>query len=341
MNWNELLCCPRCHSALEANQSGELRCISDECALASSPFLSASGQPVLIDFDASIFYPDAYLDGRGSSPPRDDTGRGFASTMRAIIWGGKNRIAPRIAEDLAARLKGRRPRAKLLVIGGGAVGAGVEKLYDGSIDVTGMDVYASPHTRFVGDAHAIPLRDESVDAVWIQAVLEHVLEPAMVAEEIHRVLKPGGFIYADTPFLQQVHEGAFDFTRFTLSGHRWLFRDFEEIETGAVGGAGTALGQTIRYTFRALGLGDKIATTLTLPFFWLRFLDPLMTRRPNADAAAGVFFFGQKTGRRIGPKDMIDYYEAQTREPAQLRLRTRRPAPMGAPLPVHPRVNET
>lgn len=332
MQWTELLCCPRCRTALES--AGNLyRCANDDCDLAAQPFPSAGGQPVLIDFETSIFHPDAFMDGRGASPPRDDTGRGFASTMRALIWGGKNRVAPRIADDLSARLKGRRPRAKLLVIGGGAVGAGVEKLYDGSIDITGMDVYASPHTRFVGDAHSIPLRDESVDAVWIQAVLEHVLEPALVVEEIHRVLKPGGFIYADTPFIQQVHEGAFDFTRYTLSGHRWLLRDFEEIESGAVGGAGTALGQSIRYTFRALGLGDKIATAMTLPFFWLRFLDPMMARRPNADAAAGVFFFGQKTGRGISARDMVDYYETQKVVPMRLRNRVRQPLPVGAPVP--------
>ena len=108
-----------------------------------------------------------------------------------------------------------------------------------------------------------------------------------------------------------------------------------------MGGAGTALGQSIRYAFRALGLGDKVATALTLPFFWLRFLDPLMARRPNADAAAGVFFFGQKTGRTLGPKDMLDFYDAQTAQPARLRVRHRRPNPIGAPLPAHPRVTET
>ena len=333
MNLTEALCCPRCRGPLCGEGPGRLRCAATECAMSGSRFLYANGQPVLIDFEASIFYRESYLHSRGVGAERDDTGRGFGKTMRSLIWGGRNRVAPRIAEDLATRLRGRDPRARLLVIGGGAIGAGVEKLYDGAIDVIGMDVYASPNTSFIADAHAIPLRAESVDAVWIQAVLEHVLDPDVVAEEIHRVLKPNGLIYADTPFLQQVHEGAYDFTRFTLSGHRWLFRDFEEIETGPVGGAGTTLAQTIRYTFRALGLGDKIATLLTLPFFWLRFLDPLMARRPNADAAAGVYFFGQKTGRGIGPKDMLDFYEAQAASPVRLKRKVRPPAAVGPAFP--------
>jgi len=56
------------------------------------------------------------------------------------------------------------------------------------------------------------------DAVWIQAVLEHVLDPVRVVAEIHRVLRPGGLVYSEIPFMQEVHEGAYDFTRFRLSG---------------------------------------------------------------------------------------------------------------------------
>src|SRR5207237_664581 len=35
--------------------------------------------------------------------------------------------------------------------------------------------------------------------------------------------EPLVLVLGDTPFMQQVHEGAYDFTRFALSGHRWLF----------------------------------------------------------------------------------------------------------------------
>jgi ubiquinone/menaquinone biosynthesis C-methylase UbiE len=69
----------------------------------------------------------------------------------------------------------------------------------------------------VADGHQLPIADGSVDGVWIQAVLEHVLDPSIVVQEIHRVLTPGGVVYAETPFMQPVHEGAYDFTRFSLS----------------------------------------------------------------------------------------------------------------------------
>ena len=117
---------------------------------------------------------------------------------------------------MIARLKAQHPAPTLLVIGGGAIGAGAEELYAApNVRVVGRDVYASSNTQVVADGHFLPFRDGVFDGVWIQAVLEHVLDPPALVAEIHRVLKPSGLVYADTPFMQQVHEQAYDFTRFT------------------------------------------------------------------------------------------------------------------------------
>ena len=69
----------------------------------------------------------------------------------------------------------------------------------------------------IADAHYIPFRDGSFQGVLIQAVLEHVIEPEKVVGEIHRVLAKDGVVYSEI-FMQQVHEGAFDITRFSISG---------------------------------------------------------------------------------------------------------------------------
>src|SRR4029077_1561389 len=112
------------------------------------------------------------------------------------------RNVARMLDLLGAGAAGRRPR--VLVVGGGTVGDGLDELYaERGVDLIAFDVYASPVTQFVGDGHAIPLADGSLDGVVVQAVLEHVLEPTVVANEIHRVLRTGGIVYADTPFLQQ------------------------------------------------------------------------------------------------------------------------------------------
>jgi hypothetical protein len=89
--------------------------------------------------------------------------------------------------------------------------------------------------------------------------LEHVLDPSAVVAEIHRVLKPDGYVYAETPFMQQVHERAYDFSRFTRSGHRWLFRQFDEIDAGPITGPATAFLWSMRYLLRALGAGENLA----------------------------------------------------------------------------------
>src|SRR4029079_11363432 len=113
-------------------------------------------------------------------------------------------------------------------------------------------------------------------AVLVQAVLEHVLDPARVVGEIHRVLRPDGLVYAETPFLQQVHAGPYDFTRYTSSGHRYLFRSFEEIAAGPVAGPGTQLLWSVDHLMRGVirsELAGKLARAL---FFWLRYFDRLV-----------------------------------------------------------------
>ena len=88
------------------------------------------------------------------------------------------------------------------------------------------------------DAHDLPFKEKSFDAIICQAVLEHVADPYRCVEEMFRVLKPKKFIYVETPFMQQVHMAPYDFTRFTYLGHRRLFRRFKEIDSGIACGPG-------------------------------------------------------------------------------------------------------
>lgn len=307
----DIVRCPRCLSPLRSLTGQNILCSNAQCIYATQSFPTAAGQPVLIDFEQSIFERNAYEGGRGSVLPRDDSVKGPLSRARRALL-GKNNVALKIATQLLDALSQRNGRAQVLVIGGGAMGSGAKELYASEkIDVVGTDVYASPFTRLVADGHCLPFTDECFDAVWIQAVLEHVLDPAAVVAEIFRVLRSDGLVFADTPFMQQVHEEAYDFTRFTLSGHRWLFRRFEQIDAGATGGAGTAALWSMRYLLRALGFGNKGASVLSLPLLWLRFFDGITRHRPNLDAASGIYFFGRKSVKTLHPRDLVAYYEWQ------------------------------
>ena len=54
---------------------------------------------------------------------------------------------------------------------------------------------ALPYPAIGGDAGALPLRDDSVGAVLMRYVLQHVPVPEAVLREVRRVLRPGGAIY--------------------------------------------------------------------------------------------------------------------------------------------------
>ncbi len=278
--------------------------------------MSMAGRwPVLVDFQRSIL-DEAEVRARASAPPVN--GRRPGPAKKAVL----NYMFPpsplswqnvsRFREALAAG--GRRPR--VLVVGGGTVGAGgVAALYeDEGLDLVGFDVYGSPVTQFIADAHQIPLADGSVDAVVIQAVLEHVLDPWQVVQEIHRVLRKDGVVYAETPFLQQVHEGPYDFTRFTESGHRWLFRHFTAISSGSLAGPGTYLQWSVDHAAQTL-FGSRRAGLLARSlFFWVRYLDRLPRAGFAVDSASTVFFLGRRAEATISPREMVGHYQgAQTR----------------------------
>jgi SAM-dependent methyltransferase len=303
----DLFICPRCGSLVRPN-AGAWRCTEASCALADQPFPVVSGVPALVDFEASVLDAERLRAVEGAS---EVTRSRFAAPLRRLLHPA-NTTAPanvaRMEELLTTDTPGRNPR--ILVVGGGTVGDGLEGLYaDPAIDLISFDVYASAATQFVGDGHSIPLADGCVDGVIVQAVLEHVLEPTVVAHEIRRVLRVGGIVYADTPFLQQVHEGAYDFTRFTDSGHRFLFRDFERIDSGSVAGAGTALRWSVDHFVRALTRSVPLGRIVSLCFFWLSYTDRFLDPKHSLDAASSVFFLGRKAEEPISGAAIVDYYQ--------------------------------
>ena len=72
-------------------------------------------------------------------------------------------------------------------------------------NVVQMEIVRYPHVDILGVNQLIPFQDASFDAVFSLDVLEHVNDPFTSASEITRVLKPGGVLYLDLPFLQAEH----------------------------------------------------------------------------------------------------------------------------------------
>ncbi len=95
-----------------------------------------------------------------------------------------------------------------------------------------LDKVANYHPDIVGDVHDLPLQNDSVDGIICISLLEHVENPLQAADEIYRVLKPGGYLYLYVPFLYYYHPmpGYYkDFYRFTRDGIEYLTRNFEHV----------------------------------------------------------------------------------------------------------------
>jgi SAM-dependent methyltransferase len=310
---SSLLACPRCQSRL-TEVPDAVRCTSSKCRLgADGPFARIGRWPILVDFEHSILTRDELSREHVASAPaahRWSVDR-LPPRLRSL-WKPRNRVAARNADLLLALLA--KPSPLVLIVGGGTMGNGMEAVYaNPDLRLLAFDIYGSPLTQLIADAHQIPLASESVDAVIIQAVMEHVIDPPLVVGEIERVLRADGLVYAETPFLQQVHAGPYDFTRFTSSGHRYLFRGFDEILAGPVDGPGTQLLWSVDHAVRALFRSEFAGKLARGAFSWLRYLDRAVPAEWAMDNATAYFFLGRRSEKALAPHDIVAYYRGAQR----------------------------
>jgi SAM-dependent methyltransferase len=87
-----------------------------------------------------------------------------------------------------------------------------------------VDVSPHPELRACADAHRLPFRDGTFEVVLCTEVLEHVIDPQRVVEELYRVLKPGGTSLLTTRFCYPIHDPPRDFYRYTRYGLEHLFK---------------------------------------------------------------------------------------------------------------------
>jgi SAM-dependent methyltransferase len=108
-------------------------------------------------------------------------------------------------------------------------------LFDPTIsEYQGIDVqeassfgYQNPDTIYY-DGRVIPFADQSFDAFLCTEVLEHVVDPAQLIREMHRVLRPEGLGILTIPWSARFHYKPFDYHRYTPSMLENLFKGFSE-----------------------------------------------------------------------------------------------------------------
>lgn len=300
--------CPNCFGPV-AQQDNTIVCTTSGC---HTTYPVVTGIPVMINEGNSVFTFEDFAENKTTF---------FKKRASLLEWLNKN--GPSISHNLAAKenyqqlsalaLEGK-TSARILVIGGSIAGQGFEVLSDNSaLELVETDVSFGPRVKMICDGHDLPFTDASFDVVITQAVLEHVVDPIRCVSEIRRVLKDDGLIYAETPFMQQVHGGSYDFTRFTFRGHRRLFRHFEEVEAGMIGGPGMALAWSWQYFLRSFARSAPMHMLLTifgrLTSFYLKYFDYFLKDKPASyDAASGFYFMGRKSETILSDKKLIQQY---------------------------------
>ena len=316
-----LLRCPKCTDNLSP-EANTLRCANASC---SAIYPIVNGISILLNEEKSAFLISDLTRNQEHTTFRTQSRiERFASRVLPDL--GKNFRAERNCRRLTQLVTSENERPTVLVIGCGEFGAGTDALLSNSeVELVPTDVSFGSYTEIVCDGHDLPFEDSSFDAVLIQAVLEHVTDPARCVEELCRVLRVGGLVYAETPFMQQVHGGAYDFTRFTHLGHRRLFRHFEEIDSGATAGPGTALAWSLQYFLLAF-FQNQLARSFVkavarITTFWLRYFDYILLDKPGGlDGASGFFFLGRKSPRVLLDRELASLYRGAVRSLPQRRF---------------------
>lgn len=297
-----MLRCPDCTGTLDMPAANQIRC--GDCG---TVFPVVEGRAVLLRHDNPLFSRADYLRLRHGAPVR------WRGLDRLIPGPSVNLASTRVLGDLKTRLA-TAGGARILVVGGGRQRAWLDPLLgagENRVVYTDIDLHAD--VDVFCDGHDLPFADASFDAVVTTAVLEHVLDAPRVAGEIGRVLRTGGLLYSEMPFMQQVHEGAYDFTRYTLGGHRRLFRQFTEVEAGMVAGPATALVwalENFALAFASRAAIRRLAKAgVRIAFGWIKHFDRLLAHRPEAmDGASCTFFYGMRSEQTVPDADIVRRY---------------------------------
>jgi len=178
------------------------------------------------------------------------------------------------------------------------VGSGPRRINENVINI---DIFEHKGVDIIASLKELPLKNDSVDGIICDNVLEHVENPSLAIQEMYRVLKPGGYLYVSTPFLYPFHGSPSDYQRWTKKGMEHLLRDFLIKDSSLRAGPASALTIWCCYAFATLfSFGNDRLYWLLINmalfiFFPIKILDLILNHLPNAvNMAASIYCVVQK-----------------------------------------------
>jgi SAM-dependent methyltransferase len=166
-----------------------------------------------------------------------------------------------------------------------------------------VDIQDGPGVDLVADAHDMhAVEDNSVDCVVTISTLEHVHYPVKVVAEIHRILKPGGTVFINVPFIFPFHADPDDYYRFSERGIEILCEDFERLDSGYDRGPASTMHHLLVHFFAILfSFNSKTLYGINVDLFkwllfWVKYLDIILGRfKMSYVIHTGSYFVGRKS----------------------------------------------
>ncbi len=165
-----------------------------------------------------------------------------------------------------------------------------------------VDLFPGPGVDLVADAHDLNMvADASVDCVVCVSVLMYCHDPVRVVREFRRVLKPGGVMYLNNPFVFPYAPDPDDYFRISFQGLKRICQDFECLESGFNRGPASTtthvlvhfLAMLFCFNSRTLyGINTDLFKWL---MFWVKYLDVFLGKFQMAHVLhSGAYFIGRK-----------------------------------------------
>lgn len=286
LRFHDRLACPSCHGALRWH-AREIVCSHDDTHRFP---VTDGGVPILLEeAERRALHGDletADVMQRDHAPSATQR---IARLAKRMVGSTLHQpISPTVRQVFDAD-----PGAVTLVIG-----SGKKPRHSSRVN---LDIAPFANVDVVGSALRLPFQDHSFELAWNTAVLEHVREPQTMIAEIHRVLRPGGHVYTEVPFLQHFHAYPNDFQRYTREGLKQAFAAFQIVEIGVCVGPSSAITALIAdwcelLTFSQSRLLNDVVRTIPLALLWpLKHLDRLLLKNPRAhELASGLYVLARK-----------------------------------------------
>lgn len=271
------LACPFCGSALS------VRDITYTCATGHQFTSSSSGIPILADIAAFEHDEEEHLTGVNWL-------KSFFKQFPGVYYFIWHLFCPVLMIQNGPKKLLKYVATDGLIVD---VGSGPDRISEKFIN---LDIFPFPTVDIVGSADKLPFKDATFDGLASESLLEHVADPKGVAAEMIRVVKPGGYIYASAPFIHPYHASPDDFNRFTTSGLKELFPDFEVHEIGVRSGPWSAFLILLAYWLGVIfAFGSRKAAPFLAHIFMLilgplKIFDILFSKLPGAEAVSAHLY---------------------------------------------------